>query len=86
MIAIMGESGAGKTSLLNVLAQRAHGTIDGTMMVNGREPDKEFKLAGYVTCDLISMENVLLLRAWMNFIYTCDENIVIITYMDMTDR
>jgi ABC-type multidrug transport system ATPase subunit len=37
-VAITGESGAGKTSLLNVLCGRAHcGTTTGTIKINGEE-------------------------------------------------
>merc|ERR1719456_1255996 len=44
MIAIMGTSGAGKTSLLNVLSGRhVMGDILGTILLNGEKRDRLFK-------------------------------------------
>lgn len=38
IVAILGSSGAGKTSLLNILARRAtNGKIEGTVKLNGRK-------------------------------------------------
>ena len=44
-LAILGSTGAGKTSLINVLARRAEGTAHGTVLVNG-QPVKDIKFAG----------------------------------------
>lgn len=51
VMAIMGASGAGKTTFLDILARkRKKGTVSGKILVNGREvPDTEFKrFAGFV--------------------------------------
>jgi ABC-type multidrug transport system ATPase subunit len=49
ILAIMGSTGAGKTSLLNVLARRSEGEVSGTILVNGKAPGLSFKFAGYVS-------------------------------------
>lgn len=53
MLAIMGSTGAGKSSLLDVLADRkSTGIVKGNILLNGRKPDKLFKrLTSYVTQD-----------------------------------
>jgi ABC-type multidrug transport system ATPase subunit len=53
VLAIMGSSGAGKTSLLNVLADRVDGTYKGEIRVNGHLLDANNRkslsfLSGYV--------------------------------------
>ncbi|KAJ5787614.1 hypothetical protein N7457_002604 [Penicillium paradoxum] len=50
LTALMGVSGAGKTTLMNVLAQRMSiGVVTGDMLVNGHEPDASFaRETGYV--------------------------------------
>ncbi|THH08580.1 hypothetical protein EW145_g2614 [Phellinidium pouzarii] len=51
VMAIMGASGAGKTTFLDILARRRkRGTVGGTILVNGRETtDSEFRrFAGFV--------------------------------------
>lgn len=51
VLAIMGASGAGKTTFLDILARRSKkGAVGGTILVNGREvTDHEFKrFAGFV--------------------------------------
>ena len=50
LTALMGATGAGKTSLLDVLASRvAMGVVSGQMMVNGRQRDSGFqRKTGYV--------------------------------------
>eukprot|EP00730_Choanoeca_flexa_P018816 TRINITY_DN9168_c0_g1_i2.p1 TRINITY_DN9168_c0_g1~~TRINITY_DN9168_c0_g1_i2.p1 ORF type:complete len:656 (+),score=146.07 TRINITY_DN9168_c0_g1_i2:821-2788(+) len=50
LVACMGQSGAGKTSFLNVLAQRASGTVTGTVMVNQQVMNREVirRMVGYV--------------------------------------
>ena len=51
LVALMGESGSGKTSLLNVLSGRAnYGHVDGEIQLNGRPLDtsKLRHLFGYV--------------------------------------
>ncbi|KAL1960157.1 hypothetical protein VTO42DRAFT_8700 [Malbranchea cinnamomea] len=46
MIALMGASGTGKTTLLNTLAQRNKvGTVTGEMLVDGRPLDEDFQRA-----------------------------------------
>eukprot|EP00698_Gefionella_okellyi_P019109 TRINITY_DN580_c0_g2_i1.p1 TRINITY_DN580_c0_g2~~TRINITY_DN580_c0_g2_i1.p1 ORF type:complete len:1354 (-),score=287.08 TRINITY_DN580_c0_g2_i1:518-4579(-) len=49
MVAIMGSSGAGKTSLLNVLAHRTQGRVGGEIIANGQPVTGGLKEAGYVT-------------------------------------
>eukprot|EP00698_Gefionella_okellyi_P019108 TRINITY_DN580_c0_g1_i2.p1 TRINITY_DN580_c0_g1~~TRINITY_DN580_c0_g1_i2.p1 ORF type:complete len:728 (-),score=164.74 TRINITY_DN580_c0_g1_i2:2032-4215(-) len=51
LIAIMGSTGAGKTSLLSVLSQRAEGHVSGSITVNGKELANRFKQAGFVNQD-----------------------------------
>lgn len=53
MTAIMGESGAGKTALLDVLAcRKTFGQLHGDVLVNGREPGVEWRrISGYVLQD-----------------------------------
>uniref|UniRef100_A0A1I7XU17 ABC transporter domain-containing protein n=1 Tax=Heterorhabditis bacteriophora TaxID=37862 RepID=A0A1I7XU17_HETBA len=55
VLAIMGASGAGKTSLLNILAQRNTGALEvrGSMKVNGSRVDRMFmkKFSAYVQQD-----------------------------------
>ena len=64
MTALMGESGSGKTALLDMLAKRkTFGEMHGTVLVNGKVPGKEWKrITGYVresfSC-FCSVENVL---------------------------
>mmetsp|Transcript_1994 Transcript_1994/g.5290 ORF Transcript_1994/g.5290 Transcript_1994/m.5290 type:complete len:1447 (-) Transcript_1994:184-4524(-) len=50
MIALMGSSGAGKTTMLDVIAQRkTKGSIDGIIEVNRRPQDQYFsRISGYV--------------------------------------
>lgn len=49
MKALMGVSGAGKTTLLNSLAGRSTGTLNGTLMLNGKRLPKSFnRFMGYV--------------------------------------
>ncbi|KAJ6179784.1 hypothetical protein N7519_010245 [Penicillium mononematosum] len=50
LTALMGVSGAGKTTLMNVLARRMTiGVVTGDMLVNGHEPDASFaRKTGYV--------------------------------------
>jgi ATP-binding cassette subfamily G (WHITE) protein 2 (SNQ2) len=49
MTALMGESGAGKTRLLNVLAERANvGVVAGDRFVNGQGLPKDFQSQTYV--------------------------------------
>ncbi|KXS20281.1 P-loop containing nucleoside triphosphate hydrolase protein [Gonapodya prolifera JEL478] len=49
-LAIIGPSGAGKTTMLDILAQqKSLGTVSGEVLVNGRKPDAFFgKRAGYI--------------------------------------
>jgi ABC-type multidrug transport system ATPase subunit/ABC-type multidrug transport system permease subunit len=63
MLAIMGPSGAGKTSLLNALAGRLPSSGDGELMgritVNGRLRDNSFRqLVGYVMQDDVFFSNL----------------------------
>lgn len=52
MMAILGTSGAGKTTFLNVLSGRVHGTVHGSVRVNGVLRDKSFsKMSAYVCQD-----------------------------------
>lgn len=53
LLAIIGSTGAGKSSLLDVLAQRKNPSyVSGRIRVNGRKPDKTFnRLSSYVTQD-----------------------------------
>jgi ABC-type lipoprotein export system ATPase subunit len=56
-LAIMGPSGAGKTSLLNVLAQRTKGK--GQIMINGQNAGKSFRgLSAFVQQDDVLMANL----------------------------
>jgi ABC-type multidrug transport system ATPase subunit len=51
VLAIMGASGAGKSTFLDILARRSkRGSVGGTVTVNGREvPDSQFRrVCGYV--------------------------------------
>ena len=51
LVALMGESGSGKTSLLNVLSGRAsYGEVEGSVTLNGRrhQPHKMRHLVGFV--------------------------------------
>jgi len=62
-LAIMGSSGAGKTSLLNVLAGRTDGIVRGDIFVNGRKLTenhrKFFKhISGYVMQDDVLLSNL----------------------------
>lgn len=57
-MAILGPSGAGKTSLLNILAQRQT-RFQGSILVNGVKPGKKFKsLAAFVQQEDILMGNM----------------------------
>ena len=60
LLAIVGPSGAGKSSLLDVLSGRKNtGTVQGTVLVNGLAPDRDFKRrTGYVTQDDCLMGNL----------------------------
>eukprot|EP00698_Gefionella_okellyi_P012708 TRINITY_DN3436_c0_g3_i2.p1 TRINITY_DN3436_c0_g3~~TRINITY_DN3436_c0_g3_i2.p1 ORF type:complete len:1137 (-),score=253.62 TRINITY_DN3436_c0_g3_i2:2148-5558(-) len=49
MLAIIGASGAGKTSLLNVLASRAEGDVRGVVRMNGRPAHEQRHAFGYLT-------------------------------------
>ncbi|KAJ3316429.1 ATP-binding cassette sub- G member 2 [Blyttiomyces sp. JEL0837] len=53
-LAILGASGAGKTTLMDILAKRkTFGTINGKVLINGRTPDEFYeKRLGYVTYDM----------------------------------
>jgi ABC-type multidrug transport system fused ATPase/permease subunit len=53
MLAIMGSTGAGKTSLLNVLARRADGVSTGVILINGKPIGSSMKFAGYVLQSVI---------------------------------
>jgi ABC-type multidrug transport system ATPase subunit len=58
VLAIMGPSGAGKTSLLNILAQRVKQT-EGTITVNGQDVGKSFRaLSAFVQQDDVMMGNL----------------------------
>lgn len=53
IMAIMGPSGAGKTTFIDIIAQRkTEGKVTGTILVNGKPYDRTFKrLSGYVYQD-----------------------------------
>lgn len=53
ILAIIGSSGAGKTTLMDILASRnKEGAVTGSIRVNGKAPDKYFRrISGYVTQD-----------------------------------
>jgi ATP-binding cassette subfamily G (WHITE) protein 2 len=68
MNAILGPTGSGKTSLLDILAGRKEvGTIDGTVLLDGFPLPKTFKcMSGYVVQDDIVM-GTLTVRENLNF-------------------
>eukprot|EP00741_Cyanophora_paradoxa_P024773 tig00000270_g23916.t1 len=75
MIALMGPSGGGKTTLMDVLANRkTGGNITGTVLVNGKPKDKFFsRIAGYVEqFDLLLGTQVLILLLIINIITVRD--------------
>lgn len=60
LCAILGSSGSGKTSLLNIIAQRNKSqNISGNVLVNGEAPPKSFtRLSGYVRQDPMFFETL----------------------------
>lgn len=66
LMAIMGASGSGKTSLLNVLASRANGVARGELLVNGRAFGRQLRrVAGYV------LQEDLLFSYLVRFVLFC---------------
>lgn len=69
LLAIMGPSGAGKTTMLNLLAGRAYNQkISGEVLINGKEvPQKDYKqFTGFVTQDDV-MHTFLTVKETIDF-------------------